>query len=64
MKMSPTSKDKQEMRVIIDKDTYRLLKKLAGVRELSMSKLAQEAFDRYLEDEDTKELIDRHRLED
>jgi hypothetical protein len=62
--MSPTSKDKQEMRVIIDKDTYRLLKKLAGVRELSMSRLAQEAFDRYLEDEDTKELIDRHRLEE
>jgi hypothetical protein len=61
--MSPTSKDKQEMRVIIDKETYRLLKKLAGVRELSMSRLAEEAFDRYLEEEDIKELIDRHKLE-
>jgi predicted transcriptional regulator len=61
--MSPTHKDKQEMRVIIDKETYRLLKKLAGVRELSMSRMAEEAFDRYLEDEDIKELIDRHKLD-
>ncbi len=58
-----SSKDKQEMRVIIVKDTYRLLKKLAGIREISLSKLAQEAFDRYLEEDDTKEPIDRHKLE-
>jgi len=62
--MSPTSKDKQEMRIIIGKDTYRLLKKLAGIREISLSRLAEGAFERYLEDEDTKELIERHRLED
>ena len=49
---------------LIDKDTYRLLKKLAGVRELSMSRLAQEAFDRYLEEDDIQDLIDRHHLED
>jgi hypothetical protein len=41
-----------------------LLKKLAGVRELSMNQLAQEAIDRYSEDEDMKVLIDRHRQED
>ncbi len=62
--MSPTSPDKQEMRLIIGKDIYRLLKKLAGIREIPLSRLAEEAFDRYLEDEDTKELIDRHKLED
>jgi len=52
------------MRIIIGKDTYRLLKKLAGIREISLSRLAEGAFERYLEDEDTKELVERHRLED
>jgi predicted transcriptional regulator len=62
--MSPTSKDKQEIRVTIDKDTYRLLKKLAGVMESSMNGLMNNALDRFLESDDIQEVINRHNLED
>lgn len=61
--MSPTSKDKQEIRVTIDKDTYRLLKKLAGVMESSMNGLMNDALARFLESDDVQEVIDRHNLE-
>jgi predicted transcriptional regulator len=61
--MSPTSKDKQEIRVTIDKDTYRLLKKLAGVMESSMNGLMNDALARFLESDDIQEIIDRHKLE-
>jgi predicted transcriptional regulator len=61
--MSPTSKDKQEIRVTIDKDTYRLLKKLAGVMEGSMNGLMNDALARFLESDDIQEVIDRHKLE-
>lgn len=61
--MSPTSKDKQEIRVTIDKDTYRLLKKLAGVMESSMNGLMNDALARFLESDDIQEVIDRHNLE-
>jgi predicted transcriptional regulator len=61
--MAPTSKDKQEIRVTIDKDTYRLLKKLAGVMESSMNGLMNDALDRFLESDDIQEVIDRHKLE-
>lgn len=62
-KMSPTSKDKQEIRVTIDKDAYRLLKRLAGVMESSMNGLMNDALDRFLESDDIQEVIDRHKLE-
>lgn len=62
--MSPTSKDKQEIRVTIDKDSYRLLKKLAGVMESSMNGLMNDALARFLESDDIQEVIDRHKLED
>jgi RNA:NAD 2'-phosphotransferase (TPT1/KptA family) len=62
--MPPTPKDKQEIRVTIDKETYRLLKKLAGVKESSMNRLMNEALDRFLESNDTKEVIQRYHLED
>lgn len=62
--MSPTRPGKKEVRVILDEESVRLLKKLAGVLERSMSSLVQESVDRYLDDEQTRELIDRHRLEE
>lgn len=61
--MAPTSKDKQEIRVTIDKETYRLLKKLAGVMESSMNGLMNDALARFLESDDIQEVIDRHNLE-
>lgn len=42
----------------------RLLKKLAGVTERSMSSLVQESIDQYLESDSTRELIRRYNLEE
>jgi predicted HicB family RNase H-like nuclease len=55
--------DQKEVRVLLAQDVHSLLRKLAGVQEKSLNKLLNEAVERYLEDEDIKELIDRHRLE-
>jgi predicted transcriptional regulator len=62
--MSPTRPGKKEVRVILDEDTVRLLKKLAGVTERSMSSLVQESIDQYLESDSTRELIERYNLEE
>lgn len=62
--MSPTRPGKKEVRVILNEDTVRLLKKLAGVTERSMSSLVQESTDQYLESDNVRELIQRHNLED
>jgi len=62
--MSPTAKDKQEVRAIVDKEVYRLLKALAGVKQSSLNKVLNEAIDQYLESDSTRELIERHNLED
>lgn len=62
--MSPTRPGKKEARVILDEDTVRLLKKLAGVTERSMSSLIQESIDQYLESDNVRELIQRYNLED
>jgi Ribbon-helix-helix protein, copG family len=64
LRMSPTRPGKKEVRVILDEETVRLLKKLAGVTERSMSSLVQESVDQYLESDNTKELIERHNLEE
>jgi predicted transcriptional regulator len=62
--MSPTRSGKKEIRVILDDETVRLLKKLAGVTERSMSSLVKESVDQYLESDKARELIQRHNLED
>jgi Ribbon-helix-helix protein, copG family len=64
LRMSPTRPGKKEVRVILDEETVRLLKKLAGVTERSMSSLVQESVDQYLESDNTRELIQRYNLED
>ena len=62
--MSPTAKDKQEVRAIVDKEVYRLLKALAGVKQGSLNKVLNQAIDQYLESDSTRELIEGHNLED
>ena len=64
LRMSPTRPGKKEVRVILDDETVRLLKKLAGVTERSMSSLVQESVDQYLESDNARELIERYNLED
>lgn len=62
--MSPRSKDQREVRLTVSQDVYSLLKRLAGVKEVSMNKLLNLAIDRLLEDDDIQELINRYNLED
>jgi len=62
--MSPTGKGKQDIRVSMDKDTYRLVKRLAGVSETSMNSMINQAIERFLEGDDIQAVIKRHRLEE
>lgn len=62
--MSPTGKSKQDIRVSMDKDTYRLVKRLAGVSETSMNSMINQAIERFLESDDIQAVIKRHRLEE
>jgi hypothetical protein len=62
--MNPRKADQKEIRITVSQEVYSLLKRLAGVKESSMNKVVVAAIDRFLEDDDTKELIERHNLED
>ncbi|MEB3279128.1 hypothetical protein ACL6C3_09475 [Capilliphycus salinus ALCB114379] len=48
----------------MSQEVYSLLKRLAGVKETSMNKLLNLAVDRFLEDDDIQELIERYNLEE
>ncbi|XQQ07879.1 MAG: hypothetical protein EDM05_62615 [Leptolyngbya sp. IPPAS B-1204] len=54
--MSPRKAD-QKIRVTVSQEVYSLLKRIAGVKEVSMNKVVGTAIDRFLEDDDTRELI-------
>jgi len=62
--MSPTGKGTQDIRVSMDKDTYRLVKRLAGVSGTSMNSMINQAIERFLESDDIQAVIKRHRLEE
>lgn len=62
--MNPRKADQKEIRLTVSQDVYSLLKRLAGVKEVSMNKLLNLAIDRLLEDDDIQELISRYNLED
>jgi hypothetical protein len=62
--MNPRKADQKEVRLTVSQDVYSLLKRLAGVKEVSMNKLLNLAIDRLLEDDDIQELISRYNLED
>jgi hypothetical protein len=62
--MSPKREDQQQIRAVVSKDVYALLKALAGLKQASLNQVLNEAIDRYLEDKDNQELIQRHNLEE
>ena len=63
-RMSPRKPDQKEVRLTVSQEVYSLLKRLAGVKETSMNKLLNLAVDRFLEDDDIQELIERYNLEE
>ncbi|PSB17869.1 hypothetical protein C7B76_09010 [filamentous cyanobacterium CCP2] len=62
--MAARRADQKQIRITVNGDVYSLLKRIAGLKESSMNKVIGESIDRYLESEDIREMIDRHRLED
>ena len=62
--MNARKADQKQLKITVSEDVYSLLKRLAGVKETSMNKVVGEALDLYLESDHTRELIDRHNLED
>jgi uncharacterized protein (DUF1778 family) len=62
--MSPRKTDQKEIRITVSQEVYSLLKRIAGIKESSMNKVVVTAVERFLEDNDTKELIEHHKLED
>jgi hypothetical protein len=59
----PKRDDQQQLRSTVDKDVYNVLKRLAGVRGITLSQVVSEAIDRYLESEDIKQEIQYHKLD-
>jgi len=62
--MAPKRDDQQQFRSTVAKDVYSVLKRLAGVRGVTLSQVVSEAIDRYLESEDIKQEIQYHKLDD
>ena len=61
--MAAKRPDQREVRLLISKKLHSLLKKLAGVQEKSLNRVMNEALERFVEDADIREIIDRHQLE-
>nr|RNJ66208.1 MAG: hypothetical protein EDM05_26985 [Leptolyngbya sp. IPPAS B-1204] len=59
----PKRDDQQQLRSTVNKDVYNVLKRLAGVRGVTLSQVVSEAVDRYLESEDIREEIEYHKLD-
>ncbi|WP_040483534.1 hypothetical protein [Lyngbya aestuarii] len=62
--MNARKADQKQLKITVSEDVYNLLKRLAGVKASSMNKVVGEAIDRYLEESDIQELIERYNLED
>jgi predicted transcriptional regulator len=62
--MSPTGKGKHDIKISMDIELYKLIKKIAGVSDTSMNALINRAVEQYVETDEIKAIIDRYRLED
>lgn len=63
--MSPTGKGKHDIKVSMDIELYKLIKKIAGVSDTSMNALINRAVKKnYVETEEIREIVEHHRLED
>ncbi|MBW4657210.1 MAG: hypothetical protein KME15_00920 [Drouetiella hepatica Uher 2000/2452] len=54
---------KDEIRVNVQPEITRLLKTIAGIKDTSLNALVNLAIERFIEDEDTQELIKRFNLD-
>ncbi len=54
---------KDEIRVNAQPEITRLLKTIAGIKDTSLNALVNQAIERFIEDEDTQELIKRFNLD-
>jgi hypothetical protein len=59
----PAKPKRDEIRVNVQPEIVRLLKTLAGIKDTSVNALVTMAIERFLEDEDIKDLIDRFNLD-
>lgn len=62
--MSPTGKGKHDIKISMDIELYKLIKRIAGVSDTSMNALINRAVEQYVETEEIRAIIDRYRLED
>ena len=62
--MSPTGKGKHDIKISMDIELCKLIKKVAGVSDTSMNALINRAVERYVETDEIRAVIDRYRLED
>jgi predicted transcriptional regulator len=62
--MSPTGKGKHDIKISMDIELYKLIKKIAGVSDTSMNALINRAVEQYVETDEIRAVIDRYRLED
>jgi hypothetical protein len=60
----PTGKGKTDIKISLDTSVYKLVKALAGVKGISMNKFVNQAVERYLEDEENRQAIEYHRLDE
>lgn len=61
--MSPTRKGKKDLRLVVDEETLKLFRGLAGVTQRSISSLAQQALEEFLAKEEIQALIEYHKLD-
>lgn len=57
-------KYKPQIRVYIPEDTDRLLKLLAAFKDSSVNALVNEAIEQWLENQEQREIIEKHKLEE
>ncbi|WP_416666562.1 hypothetical protein [Egbenema bharatensis] len=62
--MSPTGRGKHDIKVSMDIGLYKLIKKIAGVSDTSMNALINRAVEQFVENDEMRAIIDRHRLEE
>jgi hypothetical protein len=54
---------KPEVRVYLSEETDRLLKALAGIKDSSVNAIVNEAIDRWLEESEQQEMIEKFNLD-
>ncbi|HEY9644616.1 MAG TPA: hypothetical protein V6C57_29235 [Coleofasciculaceae cyanobacterium] len=59
----PAKPKRDEIRVNAQPEVVRLLKTLAGIKDTSVNALVNMAIERFLEDDDIKDLIERFNLD-